>query len=162
MMQIVKNLLRGLGRRADGSQLVEFAIVILPLFAILLFVVDLSWAIFAKASLQEAVREGVRYAVTGQGGPASVQQVVQQHSFGFIPQANAVCVQYSSASNPGKYGATNAGGNVVTISVQNVAINPLGPLWRSSSPVMLGAISSDVMESLPAGTVPSLGVVTCP
>ena len=158
-----------LSEETDGSQLVEFAVAILPMFAILLFIIDMSWMIFAKATLQEAAREGVRYAVTGQGGDASVQQVVWGRAFGLIPQTSLGCyisVRYyapTATGTPITGTGSNGGGNVVEVSINNVPINPLGPLWRSSSPLQLSAISSDVMESSPGGTPPARGTaIACP
>ena len=74
---------------AKGAELVEFSLVMIPLFGILFLVIDLSWMLFARATLQYAVREGVRYAVTGQtmsgmGQDASIRSVVQQSSMGIL------------------------------------------------------------------------------
>jgi Flp pilus assembly protein TadG len=149
----------------SGSALIEFSMALIPLFALLLLVVDVAWSIFARATLQHAVREGVRFAVTGQilAGKSclgsSVQQVVAQNSFGFVPANRAssyVTVSYYSpvdlspitgAGGPG-------GGNVVQVSVNGVSVRSFGPLLRSASPVPLSAIASDVMESPPNGIVP--------
>jgi len=52
-------------------------------------IMDISWAVFSKAALQHAVREGTRYAVTyrtmtGVGQDASIKSVVQQNSLGML------------------------------------------------------------------------------
>lgn len=48
-----------------GQTLIEFALVA-PLFFILLFaIVDLGWMFYVNLTMQHAVREGTRYAVTG-------------------------------------------------------------------------------------------------
>lgn len=149
----------------SGSALIEFSIALLPLFALLLLAVDVAWVVFARATLQHAVREGVRFAVTGQvlAGKSclgtSVQQVVAQNSFGFIPfqtAANYVTVTYYSPTDLSQItgaGAT-AGGNVVQVSITGVAVRSFGAMWRSISPVPLTAIASDVMESPPNGVAP--------
>jgi Flp pilus assembly protein TadG len=135
------------------------------LLALLFLTIDVAWSIFAKATLQHAVREGVRFAVTGQILPgntclgSSVQQVVAQNSFGFIPASQAsqyVNVSYYSPTNltpiTGAGGA--AGGNVVKVSVNGLQIKALGPLLRSASPIPITAVVSDVMESPPNGVIP--------
>lgn len=152
-------------RRDDGSELTEMSLVILPLVAILFLIINVSWILFARSSLQEAVREGVRYAVTGQtmSGEcltASVQQVVQQNSFGFITTANMssqVSVQFylqSNLSTPVSGFGSTAGGNVVKVSVSGVSVAPLGPVLISATPLLLAASSSDVMENAPGATPP--------
>ena len=138
---------------------------LLPLIALLLLAVDVAWSIFARATLQNAVREGVRFAVTGQVLPgntclgASVRQVVVQHSFGFVPAAQAsslVSVNYysptdlSAITGPGG----PAGGNVVQVTVTGVSVRSFGPIWRNISPIPLTAMASDVMESSPNGVAP--------
>lgn len=151
--------------RERGSTLVEFSLTLLPLLAFILLTIDTAWVIFAWASIHEAVRAGVRFAITGQvlsgysGQDASIQAVVQQNSFGFVNRSNvsaAVQIHYYSPTNLTElYGAnSNAGDNVVKIVVSGISINPLGPLWRSSSPVTLSASSSDVMEPSPNGVPP--------
>lgn len=149
----------------SGSALIEFSMALLPLFALLLLAIDVAWSVFARATLQHAVREGARFAVTGQVLPgnsclgSSVQQVVAQNSFGFIPSsraANYVSVTYYSPTNltPITGAGATAGGNVVQVSISGVAVRSFGPLWRSLSPVPLTAIASDVMESPPNGVAP--------
>ena len=79
----------------SGVVLVEFSLALLPLLALLLLCVDVAWSIFARATLQNAAREGARFAVTGQilaGNSclgSSIQQVVAQNSFGFVPPKKA-------------------------------------------------------------------------
>ena len=137
----------------------------LPLMALLLLTVDVAWSIFARATLQHAVREGVRFAVTGQvlqGSSclgSSIQQIVSQNSFGFVPAqtaSNYVTVSYYSPTDLSSITGAGgpAGGNVVWVSITGVSIKSFGPIWRSISPVPLTAVASDVMESPPNGIVP--------
>jgi Flp pilus assembly protein TadG len=56
---------RRTGKRR-GAVLVEAALYLLPFLAILLGIFDFSISIWMKNTLQHAVREGVRYAVTYQ------------------------------------------------------------------------------------------------
>lgn len=59
------------GERGErGSTTVEFAIVGSLLFAVILGIVDFGQLFWTNLTMQYAVREGVRYAVTGQTGLA--------------------------------------------------------------------------------------------
>jgi Flp pilus assembly protein TadG len=148
-------------RREKGSELVEFSLVLLPLLAIVFLTVDAAWMIFAKASLQFGVREGVRYAVTSQTAPglgqdASIRSVVQQNSFGFLNGADGAAKISISYYNPVTLVATNlnVGGNVVQVSVSGVQVNPLAPVWRGTDPLQISVLSTDVMEGSPGGIPP--------
>ena len=149
-------------RKEAGSQLVEFSLVLLPLLAIIFLTIDCAWMIFAQASLQFGVREGVRYAVTGQtlggmGQDASIRSIVQQNSFGFVNGSDGAAKISISYYNPGTLSATNsnAGGNIVEVAVSGVQVTPLAPLWRAASPINISARSTDVMESSPGGIPPA-------
>ena len=148
-------------RFRKGSQLVEFSLVLLPLLALVFLTMDAAWMVFAKASLQFGVREGVRYAVTSQTAPgmgqdASIKSVVQQNSFGFLNGTDGLSKISISYYNPATLAPTNlnAGGNVVEVSVDGVLVSPLAPVWRSSDPLQISVRSTDVMESSPGGIPP--------
>ena len=156
----------GRSNRERGSTFVEFTLVILPIFAMFFLTIDLGWILFAYASIQEGVREGVRFAITGQtlagsaGQDASIRQVVQNYSFGFVKPANAatqVNIQYFRPTDltPVSGYNSNTGGNVVKVTVSGVSINPFGRLWRSTAAVVLSASSSDVVEPSPATGPPA-------
>jgi Flp pilus assembly protein TadG len=49
-----------------GQTTVEFALVAVLLFTILFAIVDLSVLFYVERTMQQAVREGARYAITGQ------------------------------------------------------------------------------------------------
>ena len=66
----------------------------LPLLAIMFTVLDLSIAIFVKNTVQFAVCQGVRYAVTsqtlpGMGQDASIKSVVQGYTLGLLDALSA-------------------------------------------------------------------------
>jgi hypothetical protein len=79
-----------------GVELLEFTLVLLPLLGFTFLLVDLGWTIYRRATLQFAVREGCRYAVTNQTQPLtdangqaygvinSIKWVVQQKAIGFL------------------------------------------------------------------------------
>jgi len=144
-----------------GSEIVEFGLVILPLLAFVFLIMDTAWVLFAQSTLQHAVCEGVRYAVTGQtmagmGQDASIRTVIISDAFGFVTQATSsnIAINYF---NPTTLASTqsNAGGNVVQIIISGVNVYPLGPIWRSATAMTLSARSSDVMESSPGGVPPA-------
>jgi Flp pilus assembly protein TadG len=143
----------------SGSATVEFAFVILPLFAILFMTINVAWIIFGSACIEEAAREGERYAVTGSGQSEStldsaVKLVVQQYSFGFAKASNISIdyyppTGYSSSGVPASLDGTSqatAVGNIVKVTVQGVTIGSFGPLFRTWSSLQLFASASDVMQ----------------
>jgi Flp pilus assembly protein TadG len=120
----------------------------------LMLTFDMAWAIFAWASLQEGVREGVRFAITGQSD-ASIRAVVQQYSFGFVRDASStgpIQVHYYSPTNPSTEltgTGSNCSGTIVKVVVSGIAVAPLAPIWRDGSPLNLTASSSDIVEPNP-------------
>lgn len=159
--------------RQRGAVFVEFSLVLIPLLALMFLTLDLAWVLFGWASLQEGVREGVRFGVTGQvlapntGLDPSIEQMVQLCSFGFLNAGNAptITVQYFSPITlqevTGQPGAT-AGGNVIKVTA-TMTLRSLIPIWHSNNTAMgtfsnwlvtLTAASSDVMEGSPAGVPP--------
>ncbi len=155
----------GVWRDERGSTTVEFGLVLLPLLAFVFLLMDTAWVIFARATLQHAAREGVRFGVTGQiQAPAtclgaSVREVVVANSFGFVPSSAASSMVTITYYNPNTLavvtgsGAT-AGGNVIQVSISGLNIRSFAPVWRSASPIGLTATSSDVLESPPNGILP--------
>src|ERR1700722_1431230 len=56
---------------SNGNSFVEMALVILPFFALITAFFDVSFVLFSWNTLQNAVREGCRYAITFQTAPPS-------------------------------------------------------------------------------------------
>jgi Flp pilus assembly protein TadG len=54
--------------RERGAAIVEFAFTAMLFFTVLFAIIDFSYLLFANLTMQHAVREGARYAVTGQFG----------------------------------------------------------------------------------------------
>ncbi len=158
--------------RQRGNSVVEMALVILPTFALVLGTIDYGMALFLKSTFQNAVREGVRYAVTfqTQGGYCmddSIRLVVQTYALGFLgssttPNASAIAVKYYNPSNlsaevTGSNG--NFPGNIVEVSVTNYKWNWISILsgtysLRDATPMSIIAYSSDRLGGLPGGTLP--------
>jgi Flp pilus assembly protein TadG len=81
-----------------GLTTVEFALTASLFFLLMFMVVDFSLASFAKVTMQHAVREGARYAITGQVNldpqadsdrKRAVIQKIRDHSMGFFDMVTA-------------------------------------------------------------------------
>jgi Flp pilus assembly protein TadG len=82
-----------------GVEMIEFTLVLLPMLGFIFLLMDLGWAIYKRATLQFAVREGCRYAVTNQtqnltdangnayGVIDSIKYVVQRRANGLLGSA---------------------------------------------------------------------------
>ena len=148
--------------------MVEFAFTVLPTFALILAFVDFGLIIYRWATLQNAVREGCRYAITYQtqgslGQDASIETVVQQFAMGMVTTSDSpqhIFVNYYAPTNlttpiPAASGG-NSPGNVVEVSVQNISwawIAPLSGLFAPNSRplINLNVYSSDLMNGYPTG-----------
>jgi hypothetical protein len=111
------------GHSARGTTLVEFAFV-LPMFVLLLFAVaDFARLFYIEMTLQNAVREAGRYAITGNhvpdpnhhgqnlSRPQSIQNVAQQHAMG-LDVSNLQIVSVNGGN-----GSAGGPGDTVTISL---------------------------------------------
>ncbi|MGP0076167.1 MAG: TadE/TadG family type IV pilus assembly protein [Bryobacteraceae bacterium] len=150
--------------------MIEFAFTILPTFALILVFVDFGMVLFRWATLQNAVREGCRYAITYQtqgalGQNASVEAVVQQYALGMVKTTDNpqdIFVNYYSPANlttPIVGSGGNVPGNIVEVSVQGVSWSWIAPLSgaflgggvRNNTPINLNIYSSDILGGFPAG-----------
>lgn len=87
-------------RRQSGATIVEMAIVAPVLLLVLLSLLELSLMFFATLTMQYAVREGARYAITGQSNLdpnttgqqryAAVIQKIRNNSIGFYDKMSPV------------------------------------------------------------------------
>ena len=154
MARLIKDL--------QGSQLVEAALVMVPLCATVFLLMDVAWSIFVKATLQAAVREGARYAMTGNttgtsGQLASVKSVVQNYAMGLLDgsQSGTIVIQFYTPDTLALT-SSNQGGNLVVVSVVNYPFVPLAPFMHSGGTVLLTVRSGDRLETLPGGAAPAL------
>lgn len=150
--------------------MVEWMLVILPTLAIITAFFDVSFALFSWSTLQNAVREGVRYAITFQtsgslGQDASIKQVVASNSMGLLTSTSTLIqVNYYTTVAPTTAIAAPNGndpGNIVVVSVQGYPLQWLVPLsgtccngnapYRSQSPANINVYSSDILGGYPAG-----------
>ena len=154
---IGKRIMRNNRRR--GSQFVEAGLMMLPFLALVFMTMDAGWAVFVKATLQHAVREGVRYGVTGlvapnDGQAASIEAITIRQAMGLLDsQQETLHVQYL---DPVTFApSSNAGGNIVQVSVTNYMITPLAPLLRSGNAIPVNVTAADVIEGSPNGVPPA-------
>ena len=73
--------------------MMEAGLVLTPFLAIFFALMDFTMAIFIKNTMQYAVRQGVRYAVTSQvqsgyGQDASIKNVISSGAMGYLNLAD--------------------------------------------------------------------------
>ncbi|ALL66629.1 pilus assembly protein TadE [Paraburkholderia caribensis MBA4] len=138
-------------RRQRGVATLEFAFIAPVLFFLLCMVMDLGVALWVNLTMQYAVREGARYAVTGQTGLDPNQQSPQRYlaviqeikdqSMGLYPLVNP---SYAITINSGKaqsyasdasYTSSMFGnrGDIVVLQI-NCAWPMITPMIRSFFP----------------------------
>jgi Flp pilus assembly protein TadG len=159
--------------RQSGNTLVEMALVMTPFLALTLSIIELSMPIFLKSTFVDAAREGCRYGITFQTTyngtsygtqTAAIQAVVEANSSGFLNTSNAnlITVQYYNSTSFAQVTGTgaNADGNILMVSISGYTYNWMNPInWFygstnfsvTGSPLTLGAISMDRLETLPVG-----------
>jgi TadE-like protein len=149
--------------RARGAAQVEFALLLLPFLALVMFIVDTAWVVFAQSTIQSAVREGVRVGSTAVAGSGcstvtcTVQNTVQTYSFGFVKASNVQVTYYSTSSGTLTQvsgSGADVGGNIIQVTVSNITIKSMGAIMRHATPISLAATASDVIESNPSPSTP--------
>jgi Flp pilus assembly protein TadG len=151
------------GRR--GNTILEAALVLGPLFMLIFGTIDFAMALLMKNCIQAAVREGVRYAITGQtmngmGQDDSIKTVVQSNALGFLSsstwKSNIVISYYNPKTLSAVTGVNSNGeGNIVQVSVTGLSWLWMVPYGRSAAPLPIAAASSDIVEPPPNGTTPA-------
>jgi hypothetical protein len=157
------NRLRNLCSKASrrGSELVEVSLVVVPLFGITFLILDISMVLFLRSTFQNAVREGVRYGITGANdtGPCqddSIKQVVKIHSLGFLKSTAAASKIHVHFMSPVDGSLTdNSPGNIMSVTVEGYKYGPLAPFQRIGMTPLLYAQSYGIVEPYP-GTNPCL------
>ncbi len=151
------------------------------MLAMLLVLLDTAWAIFAKTTLQGAVRVGVRVGITltapqmAQGAclTDTVKTTVQQNSMGLLAGSSGlklIKVNYYLPPAANSNGAVtdvstlangNAPGNIMQVSVQSFSLVPLLPRvfnWQTTpdrNPLIFNVYSADLIE--PSRNPPCIG-----
>lgn len=153
-------------RKSSGNSMIEGVFTILPTFALICAFLDFGMALFRWTTLQNAVREGCRYAITFQTGSSgqdtAIRQVVATYAFGMISATDTTHIQihYYSPVDLTEQSPGNVPGNVVEVSVQGMSWAWMAPFsgslsWgrslRTDSPIAISVYSSDIMGGYPAG-----------
>jgi hypothetical protein len=122
-------------RRQRGGTLVEFALVAPLVILLIMAVLELAILFWVNLTLQHAVREGARYAVTGQGGALreqlAVQRIVDQ-SMGLYQRVQPVLSinRADAPADPARIlpGMLGAGGELLLLQVDGA--------WPVASPLL--------------------------
>ena len=115
-------------KASGGNALLEWMLVMLPTFALITAFFDITFALFSWSTIQNAVTEGCRYAITfqtitGDGQDLSIETTVANDSMGLVTAAGGlIYVNYYTQAAPTTAIATpngNVPGNIVsTVSIQ--------------------------------------------
>lgn len=112
-----------------GATIVEFAIIAPAFLMLMIGVIELSMVYFANLTMQHAVREGARYAVTGQSNLdpntssqqryQAVMQKIKDSSMGMYDKVGPPTVSVTNISGGSNSGAGMFGnpGDIVVISL---------------------------------------------
>ncbi len=157
----ILSLRRRRAARSGGSSIVETALIFLPFLAVILGITDISLALYIRQTMQHAVREGVRYAITYQVNGSecqipSIKRVVKLHSMGFLNDqqiADHVTVKFY-APDTGLESGENRPGQLVEVSVENYEWKWIAPIWRTAESMKVTVRSSDRMEGLGGASDP--------
>ena len=122
-------------RRRRGGALVEFALVAPLVILLIMAALELAILFWVNLTLQHAVREGARYAVTGQGGALrdqlAVQRIVDQ-SMGLYRRVQPVLSinRADAPADPAQIapGMLGAGGELLLLQVDGA--------WPVASPLL--------------------------
>lgn len=97
--------------REGGNNLVETALVFLPMLAMFFGILDVSMVVFLQNTLMNATREGTRFGITygstydgascATSEATCITQAAEDYAFGFLAgnKANYVTVNYYTANN---------------------------------------------------------------
>jgi len=167
----------------SGNAFIEFAMVFVLLTMFIVGAFEFSWALFLRATFHHAVREGVRYALTGtvngSGLDQEIKEVIGNNSFGILDQAaldEHVSVEFFDPTCPGfACGAGGAAdpkiapaeaGSIIRVGINCYDIVPVTALISKDDtgarkPLTLTVTASDKMEPFPGGP-PSRGALANP
>jgi Flp pilus assembly protein TadG len=147
--------------------MLEFSLVLLPTMALITAFFDITFALFSWGTIQNAVSEGCRYAITfqtmtGDGQDLSIKTTVANDSMGLLTVSGGLIhVDYYTQAAPTTAIASpngNVPGNIVQVSVQTYPLNWMVPLsgtlqnpYRASSPTTVNVYALSVLGAYPAG-----------
>ena len=141
--------------------MVEFALVFILFVGLLLAMFDFAFLVWTRGTLHHAVREGVRFAITGTllpgyGHDDSIRQIVMRNAPGMIDDPNAITIEYfRPACNSGCGSGVNGAGNIIVVSVDSGGLQTIGPVsgYGAKGPFRFTVAAVDKMEPI-AGAPP--------
>lgn len=151
---------------SSGSQWVELAFVLLPFFAMLTAFFDVSFVLFSWSTIQNAVREGCRYAITFQTAPPTgatwtcnghqdncIENDVAYNAMGLVTVAGGLInVNYYTQAAPSTAIASPSGnspGNIVIVSILAYPLQWIVPLSGTGGGGMLNSTASPYRPQSP-------------
>lgn len=128
----------GSRRGQNGNAIMEFAIVIFPFFALIFGIMSITYMIFIKGVIQNATREGVRWAITFNRGTYDgincatsqapcITQVVEDNAFGFLSGTNSAGVPYSNCIQINYYAPFNLSTPITVAALPITSTDPNYP-----------------------------------
>jgi Flp pilus assembly protein TadG len=159
--------------RQKGQAAIEAVLVIVPLFMVLLGILDFSVAIFVMDTMEYAARQGVRFAVLQQAGATghqddAIRHAVRSNSLGFlsntatVPDSQLTINYYSLDPATNTWSLTtgagsNSGGNLVKVGVAGFNWAWMIPNWRpgTNGKLSITAAAADIMQGCPGGVCPA-------
>jgi Flp pilus assembly protein TadG len=169
-------------RRRRGAEVLEFTFVFLPFLMMLFVLIDVAWCIFVRATLDYAVRAGVRTGITITGTQATnassnltamVKAIVQQKSLGTLRGSEGLSkikVRYFQPPAEGASGGVvdvstqtygDSPGNIMQVSIEGYTLPALVPRifgWNEApdkNGTVIGAVAADLIE--PSSDTPPIG-----
>jgi len=153
-------------RKSGGTTILETAFTFLPLMAIIFGITDFGLMVYRWTTLQNAVREGTRYAVTFQVDSSghqntSIEDQVTTYAMGLVHTSDnpqTIFVNYYSPTTFALISSNgNQPGNIVQVSVQGASFSWIAALagnygLRTTTPLTINCYSSDILGAYPAGT----------
>lgn len=159
----------------------EFTLALIPYLSILFVLCDASWSIFAKATLQYAVRVATRQGITITGTQATtagetltqmVKDTVQSSALGFLNGTSGrayIQVHYLTENPSSPTGVSdvstqangNSPGNIMQVSVISYPVGALLPriyglfTQPDKNPAIISVSAADRIE--PSNDLPQIG-----
>jgi Flp pilus assembly protein TadG len=144
-------------RRQSGATIVEMAIVMPVFLLVLLALVEFGLMFFVTLTMQYAVREGARYAITGQSNLdpntasqqryAAVIQKIRASSFGMYDKVLPVISVNGTAYKETSYGNAMFGG------AGGIIVLRIDCTWKVTTPLVSAAFTDGKYKFAVAATM---------
>jgi Flp pilus assembly protein TadG len=138
-------------RRQRGAAVVEMAIVAPVAFLLLIGVIEFSLVFFLTLTMQYAVREGARYAITGNSADGSVRldsvkQIIRSNSLGYY---DTLCPVTSVNGTT----ATSANAGSVLGAPGDIIVLRLECSWTLATPIVAAVFPNGQYKFVVAATM---------